>query len=462
MGRDERRRRGLLRPGRAEATLPAGRRRRRRRLARQRRSTSIARGPSGPGPTAGSSGCPGAGRGAPTRRSSASLSAFPDSPRNPSWSGPSSRPTRVSSSGRASASRSSPRTGRSAGSPSCRRRSTPSSRSRAPRTGGSSRGTSAADSSSSTRRRFAVVRRLSTGEGLPGPSVTAILVSRGRVLLGTEDGLAVLDGGRVTTWGTREGLVNPRISAIAEDRDGGFWLATPGSGVMRVSLSGNALFRESDGLGLDRLDRLREKERGDLRRQLELDPLAARGPGLREHPPRAPAGLRRRHRGASTTVSSRTTTGASGSHRGRAWCGSRPVRQLEELARTAPRAVYTTRDGLASDDLSQPLRGQPRRRLGRDVQPRTRPPHDAGAGRPAASSASAPREGLPAHRVADPLRRGRRRRRLDLLPRRNARALPERALPGPLGPERNSVGRPSAASPGTAADGSGPRRSGKG
>lgn len=199
---------------------------------------------------------------------------------------------------------------------------------------------------------LAVERRLSRREGLPGPSVTAILVSRGRILLGTEDGLAVLEGGRVTAWGTREGLVGPRISAIAQDRDGGVWLGTPGNGVTRISLSGNALFRENDGLG-SIVSAVFERRNGEIC-------VVSEGWTLSRPEGRAFLSIRPALPRGFENDTWRVYHGVLEDHEGDFWFASRqglvrfaPVRNLEELSRKAPRAIYTTRDGLASDDLSR-------------------------------------------------------------------------------------------------------------
>lgn len=200
-------------------------------------------------------------------------------------------------------------------------------------------------------RTFRIEERISEGEALPGPAVTSIFVTPSRVLLGTEDGLAVLRGSRVTTWGTREGLATRRISAILEDRDGAVWLATPGSGVVRISLSGDTLFGESDGLGAI-VANVFERRGGGLcvvsSNWVLSEP---RGRGFASVRPRLPAGF--------DEASWRVYHGVLEDHEGGFWFASRqglvrfaPGTGLARLARVAPSAVYTTRDGLASDDLS--------------------------------------------------------------------------------------------------------------
>lgn len=196
-----------------------------------------------------------------------------------------------------------------------------------------------------------IVRRLSKENGLPHPSVTALLVSKGRLLAGTENGLVVIEGSRVTSWGSREGLVDEHIASIEEDREGAFWLATPGRGVMHVTLSGDVLFHEPDGLGTAVSDVF-------TRRSGELCVASSgwrlsrpKGRGFETVRPRLPPEF------ADDTW--RVFHGVLEDRDGGFWLASRrgiarfaPVAGLAELARAAPANLYTTRDGLASDDVS--------------------------------------------------------------------------------------------------------------
>lgn len=198
---------------------------------------------------------------------------------------------------------------------------------------------------------LAVRRRISREDGLPHASVTALLVSGERIVAGTEDGIAVIDGSRVTAWGGREGLVDARISAIEEDRDGGYWLATPGRGVMRVSLTGDLLFHERDGLGSIVSDVF-------TRRNGEICVVSA-GWRLSRPEGRGFATVRPRLPPDFADDAWRVFHGVLEDHEGSFWVASRrgiarfsPVGRLEELARAGPAARYTTRDGLASDDVS--------------------------------------------------------------------------------------------------------------
>lgn len=198
---------------------------------------------------------------------------------------------------------------------------------------------------------LAVLRRLSKEDGLPHASVTALVVSKGRIVAGTEDGIAVIEGDRVTAWGDRDGLVDARISAIEEDRDGGYWLATPGRGAMRVSLSGDALFHERDGLG-SIVSSVFARRNGELC-------VVSAGWRLSRPEGRGFATVRPNLPPELADDAWRVFHGVLEDHEGGFWLASRrgiarfaPAARLEELARAAPAALYTTRDGLASDDVS--------------------------------------------------------------------------------------------------------------
>lgn len=201
------------------------------------------------------------------------------------------------------------------------------------------------------RASLKVVRRLSTEDGLPHPSVTALLVSKGRILAGTPDGLAVIEAEQVTAWRRSEGLIDGRISWIVEDDEGGCWLATPGRGVMRISLSGDVLYDERDGLGAN-VSNVFTRRNGDLcvvSSGWRLSHLVGRR--FETVWPRLPQEF--------AEDAWRVFHGVIEDHEGGFWMASRrgvarfaPVDRLSDLARNAPIAFYTVHDGLASDDVS--------------------------------------------------------------------------------------------------------------
>lgn len=203
-------------------------------------------------------------------------------------------------------------------------------------------------------RSLSIVAHRGLADGLPSEAVTALLVTGRRILVGTDDGLAVLDAQGVTSYGAREGLVSPRISTIVEDRGGGVWLGTPGAGAMRVSLSGDAFFGPADGLG-DIVSKVLERRDGTLvvvSTGFTLSTPEGRGfrsvrPAL--PPDVAPSAWRLFH----GVLEDRDGAFWIATHRG--LLRYPPVGRLEELSRTPPRAVYTERDGLPTSSVARLL-----------------------------------------------------------------------------------------------------------
>jgi ligand-binding sensor domain-containing protein/signal transduction histidine kinase len=103
-------------------------------------------------------------------------------------------------------------------------------------------------------------------QGLAGSDVRALALDDGRVWVATENGVSVLDGGRVATWRTQEGLPSNLVNGLARRAEGGMWIATAG-GLCHAArlqmecrshpsgLTLNALLETTDGqlwMGTDR------------------------------------------------------------------------------------------------------------------------------------------------------------------------------------------------------------------
>ena len=73
--------------------------------------------------------------------------------------------------------------------------------------------------------RFEVV---TPAQGLAGADVRALALDAGRLWVATENGVSVIDGGRVRTWRAPEGLASNVVNGLGRRRQGGVWIATAG------------------------------------------------------------------------------------------------------------------------------------------------------------------------------------------------------------------------------------------
>ena len=65
-------------------------------------------------------------------------------------------------------------------------------------------------------------------QGLAGADVRALMLDDTRLWVATENGLSMLDAGRVATWRTRDGLPSNVVNGLGRARPGGVWIATAG------------------------------------------------------------------------------------------------------------------------------------------------------------------------------------------------------------------------------------------
>jgi ligand-binding sensor domain-containing protein/signal transduction histidine kinase len=79
------------------------------------------------------------------------------------------------------------------------------------------------------------VKSYGPADGLPAAFIQQVTRdSRGFMWFATRDGLSRFDGVRFVTYGVEQGLLNPTINGLLEARDGSYWIATNGSGVVRM------------------------------------------------------------------------------------------------------------------------------------------------------------------------------------------------------------------------------------
>ena len=210
--------------------------------------------------------------------------------------------------------------------------------------------------------------------GLPSPWVFQLFeASDGRLWVATARGVAeLLQNGdapqRFRSYTTRNGLSYFDITAVNEDLGGNLWLGTNSAGVMKLTRGGFSTYGEQDGIETvhdvfeDRAGNLvfRGNVLGDIRTSVfegaRLDVLRGDRPSF--HPR---LGQLKNHRftwfkpptvtnlgWVMEHVPSKHETTRGGSGRPRGCIGFRQARTSRPLAAAQPRAVYTTKDGLAA------------------------------------------------------------------------------------------------------------------
>jgi ligand-binding sensor domain-containing protein/signal transduction histidine kinase len=196
-------------------------------------------------------------------------------------------------------------------------------------------------------------RWYTTADGLGHNNVQTVRqFSDGRVWVGTRGGgVSVFEAGRFRTYGAAHGL-NDRVNSLAEDRDGNVWVGTQASGALKITRGGFISYTEAEGLGSADVLSIFEGSEGRLcvvTSKWTINWLD---------------GEKFRH--VRLNLPRRIIDASSGrwqvirDHEGEWWAATGEglyrfpsVARLEDLATAAPVAVYTTRDGLADDNISR-------------------------------------------------------------------------------------------------------------
>jgi ligand-binding sensor domain-containing protein/signal transduction histidine kinase len=192
------------------------------------------------------------------------------------------------------------------------------------------------------------VARYTVRDGLSPGAVRALLQSTdGRIWIGTMNGLTEFDGERFRAFTRPEGVT--RAMALAEDRDGNLWLGTMASGALRLARNGFSAYTEEDGLadasigdvfegrdgGLYAVSANQYIHRFDGRRFTATQPNLSRDVSGTNGPGKA-----LQDRSGEWWI-----PGGAGLYR------FPRVSRVEQLQHARPKAIYTTRDGLAGDDV---------------------------------------------------------------------------------------------------------------
>jgi ligand-binding sensor domain-containing protein/signal transduction histidine kinase len=197
--------------------------------------------------------------------------------------------------------------------------------------------------------RAVVTHVFTSKDGLGDNFVRALYRSSDqRVWISTGGGLTEFDGQRFQNYTTKQGLSDDSVTIMTEDRQGDLWIGTANNGVMRLTRNGFISYGVAEGVGLTVIHSLWENQNGELL-AIGGDYSIARfdGKGIASIRPALPElatygwgsqAIFFDHEGCFWAL---TNTGLYRYPR---------VAGLSQLARSPPRKVYTSRDGLAGDD----------------------------------------------------------------------------------------------------------------
>jgi ligand-binding sensor domain-containing protein/two-component sensor histidine kinase len=214
-----------------------------------------------------------------------------------------------------------------------------------------------------------VVRRYTTNDGLPTNWIASLFQSAdGKLWMGTEPGLieflpsSGMNGPQFRVYTTANGLSSHSVGGVSEDRDGNLWIATDSGGAMKLARNSFTTYTEADGLGAPGADAVFENQAGELFvissgtkhfiNRLDGQRFAAVWPDFPKQITNFGWGYNQ--------VTFQDHTGEWWVPTGQGLCRFPAITRVEQLARTPPKAVYTTRDGLPFNDvfrLYEDLRG---------------------------------------------------------------------------------------------------------
>ena len=190
--------------------------------------------------------------------------------------------------------------------------------------------------------------RYTPEDGVAGGGVRALLQSSdGQVWIGTWEGLTQFDGERFRAFTRAQGI--NRAIALAEDREGNIWFGTLANGALRLARNGFSAYTEADGLADTTIRGVFESRAGDLYvvssnqriHRFDGSGFTAVRPNLSEDVAEVVnPGLPLQDRTGEWWI-----PGGAGLYR------FPKVDDVRELGRVRPKAIHTTRDGLAGDDV---------------------------------------------------------------------------------------------------------------
>jgi len=192
-------------------------------------------------------------------------------------------------------------------------------------------------------------------------SVTAAIeTADGRLWFATHEGVwESIPGGApgaiqsFLNYGTANGLSDHVIWALQEDRDGNLWLGSETGGAMKIARNGIRTYTEADGLRSTRFGSLIENRAGDLFAITSLgkERFLQGFDGKRFTAiPLRPNGISEFGWGSSQ-IGFEDHAGEWWLATGEGLCRLPHVARFEQLQYTRAKAIYTTRDGLADNQI---------------------------------------------------------------------------------------------------------------
>lgn len=109
------------------------------------------------------------------------------------------------------------------------------------------------------------VVKLRTGVELPGNRIQAILADRrGSLWIGTNNGLARLNGGKLTAFPVSDSLGNESVLALLEDHEGNLWIGSEADGLHILRDQRFKMVGTHEGLSSDQITAIVEDRAGTL------------------------------------------------------------------------------------------------------------------------------------------------------------------------------------------------------
>jgi ligand-binding sensor domain-containing protein/two-component sensor histidine kinase len=204
-----------------------------------------------------------------------------------------------------------------------------------------------------------VRQRFDTRFGRPENSIRDLAETPdGHLWIAGAMGLLELDANRLRRYTRRNGLAQDSLWSLVADRDGNLWVGTGSAGVTRISRSGFTTFDETDGISTDGIRSVRLLATGEViaipgpasSSSLRIQQFSAGAHGFQPVRPQFPASIKNFGWGGRQILLR--------DHLGETWIATHDglarfprTAGIAGLDRLRPSRVYTTRDGLLSNNI---------------------------------------------------------------------------------------------------------------